>query len=224
MRTTQVAASKQEVESGSRASTFLIAGAAAAFVGLFAVVKTNRSATLDLAVTLRLQRYKSPWLARLMAAVSWPGFPPQSRVIPPAIIGIWLLRRRPAEAVSLTAAWGAAALSTGLKSLTQRPRPLPPAVKVIVAPLGGTSFPSGHVLTYVVFYGFTAHLISIEVRDPLPRTAAIAGLVGLATLVGPSRVVEGHHWATDVAASYLVGLAYLLVLVRLHRRLRERWA
>jgi membrane-associated phospholipid phosphatase len=36
--------------------------------------------------------------------------------------------------------------------------------------------------------------------------------------------VQGHHWATDVAASYLIGLACLLGLVRLHRRLRERWA
>jgi undecaprenyl-diphosphatase len=198
-------------------------GAAAAFVGLFALVKTNRSAVFDLEVTLRVQRYKSPRLARLMAAVSWPGFPPQSRVIPPAIVGMWLLSGRRTAAVSQTVAWGAAGLATGLKAIARRPRPLPPAVEVVVAPLGGTSFPSGHVLTYVAFYGFTAHLISIEVEDPLLRTAAISSLVGLIVLVGPSRVVEGHHWATDVAASYLVGLAYLLVLVRLDRRLRGRW-
>jgi undecaprenyl-diphosphatase len=136
---------------------------------------------------------------------------------------MWLLSGRRTAAVSQTVAWGAAGLATGLKAIARRPRPLPPAVEVVVAPLGGTSFPSGHVLTYVAFYGFTAHLISIEVQDPLLRTAAISSLVGLVVLVGPSRVVEGHHWATDVAASYLVGLAYLLVLVRLHRRLRERW-
>jgi undecaprenyl-diphosphatase len=198
-------------------------GAAAAFVGLFALVKTNRSTVFDLEVTLRVQRYKSPRLARLMAAVSWPGFPPQSRVIPPAIVGMWLLSGRRTAAVSQTVAWGAAGLATGLKAIARRPRPLPPAVEVVVAPLGGTSFPSGHVLTYVAFYGFTAHLISIEVEDPLLRTAAISSLVGLIVLVGPSRVVEGHHWTTDVAASYLVGLAYLLVLVRLDRRLRGRW-
>jgi len=223
MRSSHVAASRKGVESESRASTLVIVGAAAAFVGLFALVKTNRSAVFDLEVTLRVQRYKSPRLARLMAAASWPGFPPQSRVIPPAIVGMWLLSGRRTAAVSQTVAWGAAGLATGLKGLARRPRPLPPAVEVVVAPLGGTSFPSGHVLTYVAFYGFTAHLISIEVQDPLLRTAAISSLVGLVVLVGPSRVVEGHHWATDVAASYLVGLAYLLVLVRLHRRLRARW-
>ena len=223
MKSSHVTAHSKRVESGSRASTLVIAGAAAAFVGLFALVKTNRSAVFDLEVTLRVQRYKSPLLARLMAATSWPGFPPQSRLIPPAIVGMWLILGRRTAAVSQALAWGAALLSTGLKGMTGRPRPLPPAVEVVVAPLGGTSFPSGHVLTYVAFYGFTAHLISIEVQDPVLRVTAISGLVGLVVLVGPSRVVEGHHWATDVAASYLVGLAYLLILVRLHRRLRERW-
>src|ERR1035437_6841387 len=111
-----------------------IGGAAAAFFALFAVVKANRSAAFDLAVTVRLQRYKSPALARLMTAASWPGFPPQGQVIPPAIIGLWLLAGRPAEAMSQTAAWVAAALATGLKFLARRPRPLPPAVEVIVAP------------------------------------------------------------------------------------------
>ncbi|MGZ6214295.1 MAG: phosphatase PAP2 family protein [Candidatus Limnocylindria bacterium] len=215
---------RRDLRAGSRASTLAIGGAATAVVVLFAIVKANRSAAFDLAVTLRLQRYKSPALARLMAAASWPGFPPQGRVIPPAIIGLWFLAGRSAEAMSQTAAWGAAALATGLKFLARRPRPLPPAVEVIVAPLDGTSFPSGHVLTYVIFYGFMAHLVSIEVRDPLLRRTTVAGLLGLVALVGPSRIVQGHHWATDVAASYLIGLVCLLGLVRLHRRLRERWA
>ncbi|MGZ6274261.1 MAG: phosphatase PAP2 family protein [Candidatus Limnocylindrales bacterium] len=215
---------RRDLLAGSRASTLAIGGATTAVVVLFAMVKANRSAAFDLAVTLRLQRYKSPALARLMAAASWPGFPPQGRVIPPAIIGLWFLAGRSAEAMSQTAAWGAAALATGLKFLARRPRPLPPAVKVIVAPLGGTSFPSGHVLTYAVFYGFSAYLVWIEVRDPLLRRATVACLLGLVALVGPSRIVQGHHWATDVAASYLMGLVCLFGLVRLHRRLRERWA
>jgi hypothetical protein len=117
---------KPVVVAGSRATTVAIGGAAAAFFTLFAVVNANRSAAFDLAVTLRLQRYKSTALARFMAAASWPGFPPQGRVIPPAIIGLWFLAGRPAEAMSQTAAWVAAALSTGLKFLARRPRPLPP--------------------------------------------------------------------------------------------------
>src|SRR5664280_1718120 len=114
---------KPDVVAGSRATAVAIGRVAAAFFALLALVKANRSAAFDLAVTLRLQRYKSPALARLMAAASWPGFPPQGQVIPPAIIGFWLLAGRPAEAMSQTAAWVAAALATGLKFLARRPRP-----------------------------------------------------------------------------------------------------
>lgn len=153
-----------------------------------------------------------------MALVSWPGFPPQSRIIPPVIVGSMALSGRPTTAAFQASAWSGALISTGLKALVRRPRPLPPAVQVVVAPLGGTSFPSGHVLTYVVFYGFLAHVLAAHGRpDPAQRAAAL-GLIGLIGLVGPSRVEEGHHWTTDVVASYLIGTATLLALIRLHDR------
>src|SRR3954454_1758081 len=56
----------------------------AGFDALFWLVRTNRSEAFDLAMTLRFQRRRRPWLNRVMAVASWPGFPPQSRVIPPS--------------------------------------------------------------------------------------------------------------------------------------------
>jgi membrane-associated phospholipid phosphatase len=50
----------------------------------------------------------------------------------------------------------------------------------------------------------------------------VASLAVLLALVGPSRIQQGHHWATDVAASYLLGLAYLLVLVEAFGRATAR--
>ena len=188
------------------------------FAALLAIVRAKRSDAFDLAVTLKLQGAEKPWLRRLMGLVSWPGFPPQSRIIPPVIVGSMLLSGRPTTAAYQSAAWSGALISTALKALVRRPRPLPPAVQVVVAPLGGTSFPSGHVLTYVVFYGFLAHLLAGHGRPDPAHRAAAAGLIGLIGLVGPSRVEEGHHWTTDVVASYLVGTATLLPLIRLHDR------
>jgi membrane-associated phospholipid phosphatase len=154
-----------------------------------------------------------------MALISWPGFPPQSRIIPPVVITVLAVSGRPVDAAFQGAAWGGAAISTVLKAVMRRPRPLPPAVRVVVAPLGGTSFPSGHVLTYVVFYGFLAHLLATHGRPSVVNGTAAAGLVTLIALVGPSRVEEGHHWTTDVVASYLVGTAALLALIQLHDQL-----
>ncbi|HWH37465.1 MAG TPA: phosphatase PAP2 family protein [Candidatus Limnocylindrales bacterium] len=198
-----------------------VAGLAfAGFLGLFAAVKANRSERIDVAITLRLQARRHPSLARLMEACSWPGFPPQSRVIPPAIMsGLWLSGHR-TEAVFQALAWGTAGMSEMLKSTMRRQRPLPEQVRVVVAPLGGSSFPSGHVLTYMGTYGFVAYLAHTLIRPPLVRWPLVIFLLAMLAGVGPSRIYQGHHWPTDVAASYLLGISYLIVLEAAYRRLR----
>lgn len=191
------------------------------FGAIFAAVRSHRSEAIDLALMLKLQRQRRPWLDRLMSAASWPGFPPQSHVIPPAAIaGMWLVRFR-TEAAFQTAAWGTAALSTFLKALMNRPRPVAGTdLRVVVAPLGGSSFPSGHVITFVGTYGFMAYLAHTLIRDPAFRLAATGGLVGVVVLVGPSRIYQGHHWPTDVTASYFLGTTYLIAVVTAYRRVK----
>jgi undecaprenyl-diphosphatase len=191
------------------------------FAAIFAAVRARRSEAIDLALMLRLQRRRRPWLDKLMAAASWPGFPPQSRMIPPAAIaGLWLVRF-PTEAAFQGAAWGTAALSSALKAMMNRPRPVAGKdLRIVAAPLGGSSFPSGHVITFVGTYGFLAYLAHTLIRDPALRWTATGGLVALVVLVGPSRIYQGHHWPTDVTASYLLGTTYLIVVVTAYRRVK----
>jgi membrane-associated phospholipid phosphatase len=206
-----------------RIATIAAFGGLLGFLAIFAAVRARRSEAIDLALMLRLQRRRRPWLDRLMAAASWPGFPPQSRVIPPAAIGgLWMLRFR-TEAAFAAAGWGTAALSTVLKMAMDRPRPVAGTdLRVVAAPLGGSSFPSGHVITFVGTYGFLAYLAETLPREPLVRRAAAGGLLGLVLLVGPSRIYQGHHWPTDVTASYLLGTSYLIGLMTLYRRVKDR--
>jgi membrane-associated phospholipid phosphatase len=193
------------------------------FAALFWLVRTKRSEAFDVAWTLRLQRRRRRWLDAVMTVVSWPGFPPQSRFVPPSLIALLAILRLRTEAAFLAVAWGSALISTGLKALMRRPRPVAGTdLRVVVAPLGGSSFPSGHVLTFVGTYGFTAYLAATVIRDDLARTVATGTLVGLVALVGPSRIYQGHHWTTDVSASYLVGTAYLVVVVTAYRGVKER--
>jgi undecaprenyl-diphosphatase len=196
--------------------------ALAGFGAVFAAVKSNRTGAIDLAITLRVQSRRSPIFDRLMAAISWPGFPPQSRVIPPVMMAGLAARGHRLEAVFQGAAWGTALLSTVVKSFTQRPRPLDPNVQVVVGKLGGSSFPSGHVLTYVGVYGFAAHLANSLIHPRLLRAIVLTPLLGLVALIGPSRIAQGHHWPTDVLASYLLGFAYLVGLTSLYDRLKLR--
>jgi undecaprenyl-diphosphatase len=196
--------------------------ALAGFAGLLGAVMSRRSEAADVAITLRIQAQRHRSVALLMEAVSWPGFPPQSRVIPPLAITAMLALRLRTEAGFQLLAWGTALVSTVVKAFIRRPRPLPEQVRVVIAPLGGSSFPSGHVLTYVGVYGFMAVVAHGVIANPQVRWPVSIGLVGLVGLVGPSRIYLGHHWPTDVAASYTLGLAYLVALLAIYQRVKSR--
>jgi membrane-associated phospholipid phosphatase len=95
-------------------------------------------------------------------------------------------------------------------------------LRVVAAELGGSSFPSGHVLTYVGTYGWLAIVANILIRPVSPRRVIVAGLTAIVAVVGPSRIYLGHHWPTDVVASYLLGSSYLAALVVAYRRLKSQ--
>ena len=196
--------------------------ALAGFGVIFGLVRTHRSDAIDLAVTLKVQREgRQPALRALMQAVSWPGFPPQSHIIPAAIAAGLLAARLPLEALFAIGAWGTSLVASGIKAIMRRPRPIGTVdLRVVTAPLGGSSFPSGHTITYVGVYGYLAYLAHTLLRPAGWRRAIVAALVGLIALVGPSRVHQGHHWFTDVTASYLLGIAYLIGLTELYRRIK----
>ncbi len=200
-----------------------VAGVAlAAFALLFTIVKRQRSDFVDRRVTVALQRNQQPWLRRSMQAVSWPGFAPASAVIPAGLVGVWLAFGFPLEAAFQLAGWGTSLISFSVKRAMRRPRPHPEHVRVSPARLGDTSFPSGHVLNYVGIYGSFGYLAATLIRPDRVRRPLVALCAGLIALVGPSRIYLGHHWLTDVTASYLLGLSYLLGTTALYRRAKIR--
>jgi membrane-associated phospholipid phosphatase len=192
---------------------------------VFVAVRTNRSAVADTAITMRLQQQTQPWLRRLMHVVSWPGFPPQSRLLPPLIAAsMWITGFR-TEGVFQLLAWGTGGVSFLFKSIMRRSRPGHadhPQIRVIVARLGGSSFPSGHVLNYMGVYGFLSYLVYTWVRPTAVRRIVLSLLLSLVGLVGPSRIYLGHHWFTDVMASYFLGTTYLIALTGIYRRVKLR--
>jgi len=208
-----------------RAAIWVAIAGVLGFSAILAVVRAGRSQSLDILLMRRLQAHQEPLVRRVMHAASWPGFPPQSRLIAPiAIAGLWLARLR-LEALMLAGGWGTALVSTVVKAGIRRPRPVADGVlRVVAGRLGGSSFPSGHVITYMGVYGSMAYLAQTLIRPRSVRRATVAGLLGLLAAVGPSRVHAGHHWPTDVTASYLLGTSYLIGLTELYRRIKARRA
>lgn len=201
-------------------SMTVIAMALGVFAILFAVVRAGRSDRTDHRITMAIQRRRAPWFRQLMNLVSWPGFPPQSRIIPPLLSLGWWFLGFPLEAMFQLLAWGTGGISFTFKRIMQRPRPSHPDIQVAVANIGGTSFPSGHVLNYIGVYGFLAYLMSTLPRARRLRLIVVPSLAGMLALVGPSRIYLGHHWATDVSASYLLGTSYLVALTGVYRRIK----
>jgi len=197
----------------------------AGFGALAASIRRSEVAAVDQTITSRLQAIHSPALERAMVLASWFGFAPQSRVLPPAYAAVlWVLQCR-LEAVFQLAAWGTAPLATVIKAFVRRPRPSAgEELRVVAAPLEGSSFPSGHVLTYVGVYGWLAIVAQRLVRPPRLRRLVVAALTTLIAAVGPSRIYLGHHRPSDVAASYLLGSSYLAALFLAYRRISSRGA
>lgn len=197
------------------------------FAVLFDRVRNGKTADIDVQIThkVQIEGKKRPWFDRVMHIVSWPGFPPQSRTLPPALAVLLWVRGFRLEALFQLAAWGTGGVSSVFKRIVRRERPGPkhPHLNVVPANIGGTSFPSGHVIIYTGVYGFLAYLAALWIETRSVRRVVVGLLIALVGLVGTSRVYLGHHWYTDTVASYLLGSTYLIVLTSLYRRVK-RWS
>jgi undecaprenyl-diphosphatase len=220
-RNTQLAPS--ETHRATRIARGVLVAGIAAFSALVAMVPTKQGESMDRAITASVQAQDDPRVERAMARVSWLGFPPQSRVLPLLYAAfLWAAHFR-LEAVFQLAASGTGLLATIVKTFTRRPRPVASQdLRVVAAPLHGSSLPSGHVLTYVGVYGWMALMADLLIKPVILRRLVVGALASLIAAVGVSRIYLGHHWPSDVFASYLLGSSYLAGLVLVYRRLRSR--
>lgn len=189
------------------------------FGGLTVLVSGGLTADADLVATQTVQGVAMPWFGPLMLGVSAFGFSPQSYVIVAVVAALfWRAGYRTESGFALGAA-ASALLTEVVKSLVGRPRPAAELVSVVEGATGH-SFPSGHTLFYVTFFGFLGYLAYAQLKPGRLRTAVLWATGLLILLVGPSRIWMGHHWASDVLASYALGLTYLVVLVQWYGRKR----
>jgi undecaprenyl-diphosphatase len=191
-------------------------------VGLAAVVSMAGVLPSDVAIARQLQEAGTidALVTPLMVLVSAPGYYPWTVILWGGAVFFLLLRRQwvAAMLVALTAL--GAGLAELVKLIVARPRPTSDLVEVYRA-VTGYSFPSGHVVHYVAFYGVLGYLAwrRLDGSPPLARGVRLAlellfaVCCALVVLVGPSRVFLGAHWPSDVIAGYLLGGVCLVLLV-----------
>ena len=100
---------------------------------------------------------------------------------------------------------GALVLNQVLKFLVQRPRP----DGFRLATETGYSFPSGHSMISMAFYGLLIWMIWKYEKDDILRHVWCCLFAVIIVMVGISRIYLGVHYASDVVAGFCVSVLWL---------------
>jgi undecaprenyl-diphosphatase len=193
------------------------------FALLTFLVETTPSFAIDLQITRAIQAIDSPIFAVLMRLISWPGFLPQSVLIILLIaFTLYMYRLRWESVLSLLTALISGVTNQSVKYMIQRPRPASDLVDVFET-LASYSFPSGHVMFYVTFFGFVWYVIYTVLKRSVQRSLLLTFFGAFIILVGVSRIYLGQHWASDVLGAYLLGSLILVGIIGFHQWGKKRF-
>jgi membrane-associated phospholipid phosphatase len=197
-------------------------------VALFAIlawwVHYHPVLPVDVAITREFQENQNPWLRFTMLAVSYIGavLLLSAGLILVAAVLLWLVRLRLEAAVLVISCASSSLLNGLIKLIVARPRPSAGLVEVLQA-ASGNSFPSGHVMQYVAFWGFLFSLgIILFEGKHWWRLALLIVPALFVILVGPSRIYLGDHWASDVLGAYLIGGVWLGITLWVYLKLKAK--
>lgn len=179
---------------------------------------------IDVTITRAFQENQSPWLRYTMIAASYVGNVSALSLglIVLAAVLFWMVDLR-LEAIMVVVVSAVSALLNWLiKLVVARPRPAASLVEIIQA-TSGQSFPSGHVMSYIAFWGLLFSLgVILFTGKRWWRIALLIISALFVALVGPSRIYLGDHWATDVLGAYLIGGLLLSLSLWIYLNLRGR--
>ena len=103
-----------------------------------------------------------------------------------------------------------------LKRILRRPRP----TEFRIVEETGYSFPSGHSMVSMAFYGYLIYLIYRYIKNKYIKWLLIVLLSILICLIGISRIYLGVHYTSDVLGGFLLSISYLVVYISLIKNLK----
>ena len=98
-----------------------------------------------------------------------------------------------------------------IKFIMQRPRP----TEFRIIEETGYSFPSGHSMVSLAFYGYLVYLIYKYINNKHLKRTLIIMLSILICTIGASRIYLGVHYTSDVLGGFLISMAYLIIYIEL---------
>lgn len=186
--------------------------------GIGVLVIHSRIAGWDVRAERRLAANRTHWLDVATEWATWlaEAAPVIALTLIAVIVARRCTRRWRAPVFIALAVGGEKLVYLAASQLVHRSRP---PVATIGVSYSTASFPSGHVGSAICLYG----AIAIVVGTWAGRRVAIAGLAGallIAAVVGGSRMYDGFHFPSDVAAGAVNGTVWLALTWFVLRPLR----
>lgn len=195
-----------------RANRVLVAAmcAAALFLLLMDEVMEPDAMRIDRwAYWLFVQNLRTDWLTPIMEGFSALASP-VVLVVLLLVIAAFVPGRRPGWCCALNLVL-VALLNVGLKTLVQRPRP--EGFRLIEET--GFSFPSGHSMVAMAFFGLIIWLVWRYEPDRRQRLLLSGAFSIVIIMIGISRIYLGVHYASDVIGGFAASLVWLCLYTRL---------
>ena len=86
----------------------------------------------------------------------------------------------------------------------------------------GFSFPSGHSMISLAFYGFIGYLLYKNTKKKYMKPIIIISTTSIILLIGISRIYLGVHYLSDIIAGFLLAIIYLNIYLKLIK-LEKKW-
>ena len=200
------------------AGGLVILGLTAASAEVYdAVAEQDGVAALDRPILDQVIAMRTPLADQLFTFFTHLGGPLRMTLIASAVtlLIVWRWRSPTPLILMIIAVAGSLTFTHVGKAIVGRARP--PLSDAVPPYEHAFSFPSGHTLNSTVIAGMVAYLVASRVTSRLGIAVCVVLAVAWAAAMGFSRVFLGHHWLTDVIFAWLLGLAWLAVLITAHR-------
>lgn len=182
-----------------------------------AVTERDGVAGLDVPLLQAAKGLRSPVTDGFAGAVAYGFGPVGMPILALVAIAILTLRRRSWTPTILIVAAGLGSLAMTIAGKDIIDRHRPPLSQAIPPFEYSPSFPSGHTLNATVVVGVIAYLVLLRRRTVAARVLTVVVAVVVPLLVGLTRILLGAHWFTDVLAGWLLGAAWLGLIITAHR-------
>lgn len=182
----------------------VVAVCSAVFVMILEDVLELESMRLDRAAYwLIVQHLRRPWLTPVMESFSALATP-VSMLVVLVVVAAFAPGKRPGWCCAVNLGL-VVLINQVLKFVVQRPRP----DGFRLATVSGFSFPSGHSMAAMAFFGLLAWLVWRYEKDRRQRALLVAAFAFVIVMIGVSRIYLGVHYASDVIGGFCLSVIWL---------------